>query len=322
MKMEDMKFNARTFARLGEAGSIFGLAAPAWHDKYNLVCLSADMTTRAGLDRFRKAYPNDFYNAGIAEQNLLGMAAGLTSEGYKSVCTAQACFLTMRSCEPMRQYMGYMGLPIVLVGLSAGLALQFLGNTHYAIEDIAITRSIPNMYVFSPADAGMAVKIFEKALELNIPAYIRLTQGLMPPIVYKEDFLYNPFKINEVFNGGNDVTILATGSMVYPSIQSAELLKNEGICCRVLDVHCIKPLDKETIVNALNSKLLVSVEEHTIVGGLGSAIAEVLSENINSPRLLRLGINDCFSTVGDYPYLLQQHRLTPELIAEDIRKNV
>ena len=320
--MEELKFNARAYCRLGQSGAIFGMAAVALHDKYNIQCLSADMSTPAGLDRYKRTYPQDFVNAGIAEQNMMGMAAGLASEGYRPVCVTQAAFISMRSFEMVRQYMGYMQHPIIAVGLSSGFALTFLGNTHYAIEDLAIMRSIPNMMVLSPADAGAAVKAFEKALELNVPTYIRLTQGLMPPIVYKEDFEYDPYHITEVFGEGHDVTIFATGSMVHQSFKTAELLKEDGVNCRVMDVHCIKPLDEATILDACNSKLLVSVEEHNVIGGLGSAIADVLVSQEKHPRLLKLGVKDCFSTVGDYNYLLEQHRLTAAQIAEDIKKNL
>lgn len=320
--MGEIKFNARAFARLGQSGSIFGIAAIELHDIYPIHCISADMSTPAGLDRFKRTFPEDFTNVGIAEQNMLGVAAGLASEGYRSVCVTQAAFISMRSFEQARQYMGYMKYPIIAIGFSAGFALTFFGNTHYAIEDIALMRSIPDMVVFSPADAGAAVKAFEKALELGKPAYIRLTQGLMPPIVYKEDYEYDPFKMTRVVNQGNEVTIFATGSMVYQAICAANILSEQGIICRVMDVHCIKPLDKETIIETCDSKLLVSVEEHSVIGGLGSAIADVLSEHVSHPALLRLGVQDTFSPVGEYKYLLEYHGLTAEQIVAAIKSKL
>lgn len=317
--MEELKYNARAYSRLGQSGAIFGMAAVALQEKYNIQCLSADMSAPAGLDRFKRTYPSDFVNAGIAEQNMIGIAAGLASDGYRPVCVCQAIFISMRSCEMVRQYMGYMKYPIIAVGLSSGLALAFVGNSHYSIEDLSVMQSIPNLMVLSPADAGAAVKAFEKALELNLPTYIRLTQGLMTPIVYKEDYDYDPYHMTEVYGESeDDVTIFATGSMVYQSIKAAELLKEEGVNCKVIDVHCLKPLDKDSVLNVCNSKLLVSVEEHNVIGGLGFAIADVLAGQERHPRLLKLGIKDCFSSVGDYNYLLEQHRLTGQLIAEDI----
>lgn len=320
--MGEIKFNARAFARLGQTGSIFGIAAVELHDTYPIQCISADMSTPAGLDRFKRSYSEDFINVGIAEQNMLGIAAGLASEGYRPVCVTQAAFISMRSFEQIRQYMGYMEYPIITVGLSAGFALTFLGNTHYAIEDIAIIRSIPGITIFSPADAGAAVKVFEKALELGQPTYIRLTQGLMPPIVYKEDYEYDPYRMTEVVNHGKDVTIFATGSMVYQAIDAANILCEQGIHCCVYDVHCIKPIDKETIIRSCDSKLFVSVEEHSVVGGLGTSIAEVLSKQTTHPSLVRLGVQDTFSPVGEYGYLLDFHGITAERIASTIKENL
>lgn len=320
--MGEIKFNARAFARLGQSGSIFGMAATELHNTYPIQCISADMSTPAGLDRFKRTYPEDFINVGIAEQNMLGVAAGLASEGYRPVCVTQAAFISMRSFEQVRQYMGYMKYPIITVGLSSGFALTFLGNTHYAIEDIAVMRSIPGITIFSPADAGAAVKAFEKALELGNPAYIRLTQGLMPPIVYKEDYEYYPFKMTEIINLGSDVTIFATGSMVHQAISAANILSEEGITCRVMDVHCIKPLDKETIIQSCDSELFVSVEEHNVVGGLGTAIADVLSGQTSHPALVKLGVQDTFSPVGEYQYLLEHHGLTAEQIASTIKSEL
>lgn len=317
--MSIVKYNSRSFFRLGQSGAIFGMALPELKKHYPIKCLSSDMSVTAGLDRFKKMCPEDFYNVGIAEQNLIGIAAGLSAEGYRSVAVAQAAFISMRSFEQVRQYLGYMNNNVILVGINSGFALTFFGNTHYAIEDIAILRSIPGIMVFSPADAGAAVKAFEKAMEIGKPAYIRLTQGLMPPILYKEDYEYDPFKMTEVANHGNHVTIFATGSMVHQAIGAADILYEQGISCRVLDVHCIKPLDKETIINSFDSKLFVSVEEHNVIGGLGSAIAEVLSEHTIHPALVKLGVKDTFSPVGDYQYLIGYHGLSVGQIALTIK---
>lgn len=321
--MIDLKFNSRSFCRLGQSGSICGMAIPAAKKSYPIKVVSADMSVAAGLDRFKKLYPNDFYNVGIAEQNMIGVAAGLASEGFKSIAIAQAAFISMRSFEQVRQFMGYMKYPIITIGINSGFALTFFGNTHYAIEDIALMRSIPGMLILSPADAGAAVKCFESALEMGRPTYIRLTRGLMPPIVYDDDYEYDPLQWNDVYVRGNDITIFAIGSMVYQSLKAADLLNGLGINCKVVDAHCVKPIDKEAVKKACqNAKLLVSIEEHTVIGGLGSAISEELSMMGKHPRLLKLGVKDCFSEVGDYNYLLEMHRLTPQLIAEDIKNNL
>lgn len=316
--MSELKFNARAFSMLGQSGAIFGMAAPVLREKYPIKILSSDMSVTAGVNRFKTSYPDDFYNVGIAEQNLIGISSGLASEGYKSVAVAQACFITMRSFEQIRQMMGYMQNNVIAVGINSGFALTFFGNTHFAIEDISLMRSIPNMTVLSPADAGEAVKSFEAALNLDAPVYIRLTGGLNNPIVYRKDFEYTIGKSNIVMDEGDDVTVFATGSMMTHAIKAADILKEKGIRLRVVDVHTIKPLDIGVIEGSLKSKLFVSIEEHSIIGGLGTSISEYLSGIKDAPVLLRLGVKDVFSRPGDYLYMLEQHRLLPDQIAEDI----
>lgn len=311
------KFNSRAYCRLGQSGSVFGLELMEQVENYNLKVLSSDMSVVAGLDRFKKEYPEKFYNVGIAEQNLLGVAAGLASEGYKTVAVAQACFISMRSFEQVRQYLGYMGGKVICVGINSGFSLTFFGNTHYAIEDLALMRSIPNMTVISPADAGEAVKAFDAALKVDGPVYLRLSGSLMTPIVYKEDYDFSIGKSMTV-REGNDVAIFATGLMVNNAIKAVEILGEKGISSSVIDVHTIKPFDKEIVQCNRDKRLLVSVEEHSVIGGLGTCVADELSEYENSPALLKLGVNDTFMPVGDYAYLIEQAGLTPEQIASRI----
>ena len=311
------KFNSRVYSRLGQSGSIFGMELMEQAGNYPFKVLSSDMSVVAGLDRFKKEYPDNFYNVGIAEQNLLGVAAGLDSEGYKTIAVAQACFISMRSFEQIRQYLGYMGGKVMCVGINSGFSLTFFGNTHYAIEDMALMRSIPNMTVLSPADAGEAVKIFDAALKLDGPVYLRLSGSLNTPIVYKEDYELTIGKAVQL-KGGIDIVIFATGLMVNNSIKAAELLSEQGISASVVDIHTIKPIDRECILANSDKKLMVSVEEHNVIGGLGTAIADVISETRNTPPLLKIGVQDHFMPVGDYNYLVEQAGLTPAQIAENI----
>lgn len=315
------KFNPRVYFRLGQSGSIFGMELMEQVGNYPFKVLSSDMSVVAGLDRFKKEYPDNFYNVGIAEQNLLGVAAGLDSEGFKTIAVAQACFISMRSFEQVRQYLGYMGGKVMCVGINSGFSLTFFGNTHYAIEDMALMRSIPNMTVLSPADAGEAVKLFDAALKVDGPVYLRLSGSLNTPIVYKEDY---ELKIGQAITlkEGEDIAIFATGLMVSNALKASELLLEKGITATVVDVHTIKPIDKDTILKNCGKKLLVSVEEHNVVGGLGTAIADVLSEQRNSAPLLKLGVQDHFMPVGDYGYLVEQAGLTPEQIAASIENKL
>jgi transketolase len=316
--MEINKLNARTYSRLGQNGAVFGMSLPDLiKANPNILVLSSDMSRTAGLDRFKTQYPDKFFNVGIAEQNLVGIASGLSGEDKPVIITAQAAFLSMRSCEQMRQYLGYMHSNVIAIGISAGFALTFFGNTHYAIEDISVLRSIPDITILSPSDAGQAAKALVAAIHLKSPVYIRLTGTLNNPIVYTEDYEFTVGKVIQI-KEGTDISIFATGSMVYNSLKASEIVEKNNISVRVVDVHTIKPLDIQAINDSLNSKLFVSVEEHNIIGGLGGVISEYLAEQGKIAPLLRLGVKDKFSIVGDYDYLLHQHRLTPDLIAEDI----
>ena len=316
MRMD--KINTRTFSRLGQRGAIFGVAVcDAAKADEKFVLLTADLAQLSGMDRYVKMYPDKFINAGIAEQNMLGMAAGLSAEGYHVCASTYATFITMRSCEQLRHYFGYMNLPGVIIGSGAGLCQGFAGNTHYTIEDVSIVRAIPNISILSPADAGSAVKLFEMALHENKPIYIRLTGNLNCPIVYKEDINFIMGGANKL-KVGSDVTIFSTGTMVSNALKAAALLEDQNLSVAVYDMYSLKPVDKSAILSSFKSRLLVTVEEHNVNGGLGSIVSEILSEQGNGPKLLRLGINDVFNLAASYENLLAQNRLLPEQISADI----
>lgn len=319
MKLD--KINSRIYSRLGQRGAIFGMAAlDAAKSDDNFILMTADLAQLSGMDRYIKTYPEQFINAGIAEQNMVGMAAGLCAEGFHPVVTTYATFLTMRSCEQIRHYMGYMNLPIVAIGSGAGLSQGFAGNTHYTIEDISMMRAIPGLTIYSPADAGAAVKLFEQALSLHQPVYMRLTGNLNCPIVYKEDveFSQRGSIVCRGLDGDASITILACGTMVSAAIKAAEIIEQEGLAVSVVDMFQLKPIDANAIKKACGGKLIATVEEHNKMGGLGAAVAEVMCEQQTKTQLLRLGVHDSFDAACDYDGLLMQNRLTPELIAEDI----
>lgn len=317
------KYNAKMLSMFGQNSAVFGSALDFYHDQYKIKVLTSDMAYGAGLSRFKQKYPEDFYDVGIAEQNLIGITAGLASEGFKCVATAQSCFLSMRSFEPVRQYMGYMQIPAILVGINSGFALSYFGNSHYALEDLSLMRTIPDLTVLSPADAGEAVKAFEAALKMNTPVYIRLSGTLNNPVVYAEDFEYDNRKVNMVYNQGGDVVFFATGSMVYYCMKAAELLNSEGVGAKVIDVHCLKPIDSDTILKELSgAKLIVTAEEHFTIGGLGTTVSEVMAQNQASGKILNLGVHDRFCEVGDYQYLMAQNGLSTEKIVEKVKEQL
>ncbi len=287
----------------------------------NIIVLSGDLGNSSGLARFIKKYPNKYINVGIAEQNMIGIAAGLAKEGLNVFCTSFAPFLTMRAGEQVRNHMGYMGLGIKLVGLASGFGTGILGNSHYGLEDIAIMRAIPNITVISPADSTETAKVTAALIDYDKPVYLRLTGTANNPIVYKEDY---DFKIGEAIKlrEGVDITIIASGTMVYNSLSAAKILESKGINASVINMHTIKPLDIKSVDTASRkSKLIITVEEHYKIGGFGSAISEHLSSIKNSPKLLILGVDDEYKHAGDHKFMLEQNNLLPEQIANSIEYN-
>jgi transketolase len=282
--------------------------------------LSADLGSSSGLSRFKNAFPDKFLNVGISEQNMIGVAAGLAKEGSVVFATSFAPFIAMRASEQIRMNMGYMDLNIKAVAIGSGIAMAFLGNSHYGIEDASIMRSIPNLTVVSPADCGEIVKTVFAASEYEGPMYIRLTGEANNPVVYKED--YN-FEIGKAITlrEGSEITIIANGTMVYESLEAAKILELEGLSATVVNMHTIKPLDTSVIDKAVaSSKLVVSVEEHSVIGGLGGAISEYKTSLRNAPPQLIIGLPDKFGKVGEHRYLLEKYGLTAKQIAEKIVK--
>jgi|TARA_X000001036_G_scaffold296722_1_gene275831 transketolase len=309
--------NIKMWSTIGSRAT-FGLAAfDLAKSVDNLMVLTCDVSTSAGLDRYRKTYPEKYLDLGIAEQNMIGVAAGLASEGYKVVTTTFAPFQTMRCCEQIKVNLGYMKQNVCTVGIASGLALGALGYTHCCIEDLSIMRSIPEIVVISPADSVETIKALEAAIRLEKPSYIRLTGTSNNSIIYNKDYDFNIGK-SIILKEGTEIVIFSTGAILKECMDAAAVLEQKKVSARVVNMHTIKPIDKEEILNACKSKLIVSVEEHNIIGGLGSAIAEYKSTINNSPPQLFLGINDYYSKGGTYNYLKNKHRLTSEKIVEDI----
>ena len=307
--------NIRIWSRLGSCGA-FGQAALVLPEvEPRTVILTADLCSFSGLERFKGQYPDRLYNVGIAEQNMVGIAAGFAREGFVPFATTYATFASMRSADQVKVNMGYMGLPIKLVGLTAGFSVGVLGPTHMSLEDLAIMRALPNVVILSPADCTATVKATIAAAGIDAPVYLRLTGSMNNPIVYKEDFDFG--KAIEL-RQGDDVAIIATGSMVHCALKAAEHLEAMGISASVLDMHTIKPLDITAVEAACKRKLLVTVEEHSIIGGLGSAVAEKLALKTIHPPHLIIGAPDVYPHAGDYVSLLDSCGLTPDKVAGKI----
>lgn len=310
--------NAKIWSRMG-ARATFGQAILAIAERPNLMVLSADLGNSSGLDRFKTAHPDKFLNVGIAEQNMIGVAAGLAKEGYVVFATSFAPFLSMRASEQIRMNMGYMNLNVKAVAIGSGVAMAFLGNSHYGIEDAAVMRSVPNITVVAPADCAEIVKCVAAAADFEGPMYIRLTGAVNNPVVYTEDY---DFKIGRAITlrEGTDVTIIANGTMVYESLEAAKILDTVGISATVVNMHTLKPLDTAAIDRAVtSSKLIVTVEEHSIIGGLGGAVAEYKSQLRHAPPQLTLGLPDYFGKTAEYRFLLETYGLVGEKIANRIK---
>ena len=303
--------NVRIWSMLGSCGA-FGQAAlelPEVDDR--VVVLTSDLCVFSGLERFKGKFPDRLYNVGIAEQNMVGVAAGFAREGFIPFATTYAAFASMRCADQVKVNMGYMGLPIKLVGLTAGFAVGSLGATHMSLEDVSVMRAMPNVTVLSPADCTAAVKAVVAAATCPGPVYLRLSGPMPNPIVYKGECPFEVGKAN-VLRDGTDVTFIATGSMVYQALKAAELLEGDGVSAEVVDMHTIQPLDVEAVSRAAGRKLIVTVEEHSVVGGLGSAVAEQLARLPRHPRLVRVGHEGRYPLAGSYADLIRSDGLDAE----------
>jgi transketolase len=312
--------NIKIWSTIGARATLGIAALELAKEIDNLMILTCDVSTSAGLDRFRKTYPEKYLDLGIAEQNMIGVAAGLASENFNVVTTTFAPFQTMRCCEQIKVNLGYMEQKICMVGIASGLALGTLGYTHCCIEDVGILRSIPGITIISPADSLETAKALEAAIKSESPSYLRLTGTSNNPIIYNKDYEYKIGK-SITLREGKDITIFCAGAMVYQSLEAAKILESKKIYSKVVNMHTIKPIDKIAIEEACNSKLIVSIEEHNVIGGLGSAIAEYKSSLNKTPKQLFLGIKDTYSKGGNYKFLQEKHRLTADKIVEDILLN-
>lgn len=310
------RMQARMYSKLGMRGSFSLAVEELAKTDSNLLVLTADLASLTGLSRFKEKFPSQFLNIGIAEQNMVGIGAGLAKEGMKVFLTTYSNFLSMRAYEQIRILLGYMGFNVKVVGTGSGLAMGMSGNTHYGIEDISLMRALPGMTVISPADGFETVKSVHEVMGYEKPVYIRLTGVMNTPVVYNEDYDFTIGK-GVILRKGDDISIITTGTMVHESLIAAERLAEQGTSASVINMHTIKPLDTRLLHDAvLHSKLIVTIEEHSVIGGLGGAVAEYISGLIHHPPLIRIGLPDSFQKVGDYSYLLKQNGLTGPQIAD------
>ena len=282
-----------------------------------LVVLEADLKESTQSIQFQQAFPKRYLEVGVAEQNMVGIAAGLALSGKIPITHSFACFTSMRACEQIRTSVAYPKLNVKFLAAHGGLSAGSAGTTHHAIEDIAIMRSIPNVAVLAPGDINEMQQVIEAALNYKGPVYIRLSAQEVGEVFGKND-KFTIGKANEL-RQGQDATIITTGTALHLGIEAADLLqKDNGIKCRVLQMASVKPIDCPAIIRAAQeTDFLITVEEHNVIGGLGSAVCEVVSE-LGNTTVRRLGINDHFCGVGTHSYLMEEEGLSAGNIVKQV----
>lgn len=284
----------------------------------NVVVLDADVSSSTRAKNFAQEFPERFFQMGIAESNMVGTAAGLATCGKVPFASTFAVFASSRVADQLRNSVAYPKLNVKIAATHAGITVGPDGATHQSVEDLAILRSIPNFTVIVPADFYEAREAVKAAAEYDGPVYLRLTRGAVP-FVFDEDYKFQWGKVVPL-KDGNDVTIFATGVMVDQALKAAATLEAEGISVHVVNVHTIKPMDVEGVVQAAQKTgAVITAEEHSIIGGLGSAIAEVLVENAPMP-MKRIGIQDTFGESGEPDELMKKYGIVDVNIVEAVKE--
>lgn len=290
----------------------------AKYDK-DIMVLACDSRGSASMGNFAKEYPEQFVEIGIAEQNAVGVAAGLSTCGKKPYVVSPACFLSMRSVEQVKVDVAYSKTNVKLIGISGGVSYGALGMTHHSLQDIAVMRAIPDIAVILPADRFETEKMVEALVNYNGPAYIRIGRNPVDDVYENENFNFKIGKGNTMCEG-DDITIIATGETVKPAIDASKLLLSEGVGCRVINMHTIKPLDNEIIIKAAKeTKGIITIEEHSIFGGLGAAVSEVVSQE--SPTKMKIiGIKDEAPVTGNSKEVFNYYGLTAKNLVLEAKK--
>lgn len=312
--------SARVWSRMGPRAVYGQFLLEMARENSRLIALSADLGRSSGLNAFAKELPDQFFNVGIAEQNLIGVSSGLARMGFNVFATTFAPFASLRAGEQVRMNMGYMQEPVKLVALASGFALGFLGNSHFGIEDVAIMRAIPGITIISPADCVELYKSLRAIEHFDKPVYLRLTGGVGMPVVYEEDYQFEIGKA-QVIKPINNITIISHGTTVGHALKAVNELEEKGHSVGLVNMHTIKPLDNILLRKVIKtSKKVLIFEEHTIVGGLGTAVLEYINTNnfLSIPIIKRFGVNSVFPKTGNYSYMLQSLGLDADGITQEV----
>jgi transketolase len=284
----------------------------------NIVVVTSDSRGSGKLVAYGQKLPEQIVEIGIAEQNLVGVAAGLASAGKKTFAVSPACFLTARALEQIKNDVCYSDNPVRLIGISAGVSYGALGSTHHSLHDFAVLRAINNITIVAPADNFETTEAVKLAVKLNKPLYLRFGKKAMPLLTDDE---HNGFEFGKgrVIKKGNDITIIATGETVYPALQGAEKLAQQGINATVVSMHTIKPLDAELILQlAKDTRAILTAEEHSVNGGLGEACASLLLQNNYNKPFKIMGIPDEYTVTGSQTEIFDHYGLSADGIAQAV----
>ena len=314
---------SRQWSRIGPRG-IYGQSLLSVAENLEeIFAISADLGNSSGLDRFKNKYNERFINIGIAEQNMIGFSAGLSTLGFNVFVSSFAPFITLRAGEQVRMNLSYMRANVKIVAIGSGISMGFLGNSHFGLEDISIIRSLPNIPIISPCDCFEVYKSVKALSQVNGPAFLRLTGAAPTPVVNVEDYDFVIGKAIELVKG-NDILILAHGSVVYNCIKAANILQEKhSINASVFNVHTLRPFDQDLKELINKFPLVVSVEEHFKTGGLGTIISELITSNsFEKTQLLKLGLPNKFLKSGTYEQLLKRYNLHAEGIVNNIYEKI
>ncbi len=300
----------------------FGKAIAELADQYpDVVVLDADLAAATKTGIFKKAHPERFIDCGIAECNMIGIAAGLAACGKVPFAASFAMFSAGRAFEQVRNSVGYPHLNVKIVGSHAGISVGEDGATHQCCEDIGLMRTIPGMVILNPADHYEMLAAVKAAIEYQGPVYLRLGRLAVESVNNNDDYKFEIGK-GITLRDGSDITVIATGLLVGEAVKAADALKAEGISVRVIDMHTIKPLDKELVLKAAKETgKIITAEEHNVIGGLGDAVASVLAEELPTP-LVKIGVNDEFGYSGPATELLKEFGLCASHIQEVVKKTL
>lgn len=296
----------------------YGQALAEFGEKYDLIVLDADLSKSTKTDTFKKKFPDRFFNAGIAEASMMSTAAGLATCGKIVFASSFAMFAAGRAFEQVRNSIAYPNLNVKIGATHAGISVGEDGATHQCLEDIGIMRTIPNMTIINPADATESILAVEAAIKHQGPVYLRFGRLAVPELFDRATYKFELGKGVEL-EPGTDATIVATGLMVPEALEAKKILAESGVNARVINIHTIKPIDKDILIKAAaETGAIVTAEEHNIIGGLGSAVAEVVCENCPVP-MRRVGTQDKFGKSGKPAILLEEYGLTAKNIAEQVK---